>query len=251
MLNRIRREVERLEERDCPATWGVAWADPTHMTMSFAPDGTSVGGSPSVLFQTMAADGLTSVANWETQVVRAIQTWLVNTNISVGIVKDGGEALGSAGAAQGDSRFGDIRIAARPLSSGAVAEASPFTWSGSTWSGDIVLNSNYKFGIGNSTNFYDIFSVALHEAGHAFGIDGNTTDPTSAMYETYQFLTGLDSADIAAIQSLYGGARAPDQYAAASPNHTLGTATPIGLAVSNMVEGDVTTMGDVEYYSFT
>ena len=49
MNNRNRRKivrlgVERLEERAVPATFGVPWADPSRLTLSFAPDGTSVAG---------------------------------------------------------------------------------------------------------------------------------------------------------------------------------------------------------------
>ena len=62
---------------------------------------------------------------------------------------DGGQALGTVGAVQGDTRFGDVRIAAAPQSSGLVANAAPFSWSGTTLSGDVVFNANYPFRTGN------------------------------------------------------------------------------------------------------
>jgi hypothetical protein len=60
MNNRNRRKfvrlgIERLEERAVPATFGVPWADPSRLTLSFAPDGTSVAGQPSALFKTLDA----------------------------------------------------------------------------------------------------------------------------------------------------------------------------------------------------
>src|SRR5436305_15289671 len=41
--------VERLEDRCVPATFGVAWPDGMHLTLSFAPDGTVIAGDPSSL----------------------------------------------------------------------------------------------------------------------------------------------------------------------------------------------------------
>ena len=55
---------------------------------------------------------------------------------------DDGSPLGAPGLVQGDTRFGDIRIAAAPLPGTSIAVGSPYLLSGSTWSGDIVLNSN-------------------------------------------------------------------------------------------------------------
>ena len=52
---RLRPALEQLEDRLTPALYGVPWPDPSHLTLSFVPDGTDVGGSPSVLFQKLNA----------------------------------------------------------------------------------------------------------------------------------------------------------------------------------------------------
>src|SRR5439155_12200504 len=129
------------------------------LTLSFAPDSTLGGISASNLFQTLNAVAPTST--WEREILRAFQTWAVNGNINIAVVPDGGQPLGSAGAVQGDSRFGDIRIAAAPgaVNSPEIADANPFYWSGTTWSGDVLLNSSQPFGVGQQASFYDIFSV--------------------------------------------------------------------------------------------
>src|SRR5438105_15961150 len=99
--------VERLEDRCTPATWGNPWPDPQHLTLSFVPDGTPVGGQTSNLFQAMSPLGPTQV--WQTAMLRAFQTWAVQANINIGVVADQGLPLGTTGAVQGDARFGDIR----------------------------------------------------------------------------------------------------------------------------------------------
>ena len=47
--------VEPLEDRTVPVTWGNPWPDATHLTLSFAPDGTAVGDRTSELFRTLDA----------------------------------------------------------------------------------------------------------------------------------------------------------------------------------------------------
>jgi hypothetical protein len=49
----------------------------------------------------------------------------------------------------------------------------------------------------------DLFTVALHEAGHALGL-AHSDQPGAVMYPYYRQAYGLTSDDIAAIQELYG-----------------------------------------------
>ena len=52
-----RPALESLEDRAVPATFGVPWNDPSHLTLSFAPDGTAIAGHTSSLFQTLERPG--------------------------------------------------------------------------------------------------------------------------------------------------------------------------------------------------
>src|SRR6476646_1284185 len=128
--------LERLEDRYAPSTSGIAWPDNQHLTLSFVPDGTPVGNSSSNLFRTLNA--VAPTATWEREILRAFQTWAASANLNIGVVADGGQPLGATGAVQGDTRFGDIRIAAVPLAPGTLITNTSFQWSGTTWSGDLV-----------------------------------------------------------------------------------------------------------------
>jgi hypothetical protein len=66
--------------------------------------------------------------------------------------------------------------------------------------GDIHLDADESWQAGS---FVDLFSVALHETGHALGL-AHSNDPSSVMYPFYKLTTTLTADDITGIQKIYG-----------------------------------------------
>lgn len=250
---RVRRlrhgALEALETRVLlSSTAGPGWTHPDQLTLSFVPDGALVAGYSNSLSSVLGAAG--STADWQGAVARAFHTLSSVTNVSVGIVSDDGSALGTPGLLQGDLRFGDIRIAAAPLSSDvyAISVLADGTAAG-TWAGDLIFNSNYQW-----TSLEDIYSVALHEGGHILGLPGSD-DPQSIVFPQWAAGTLLHpaEADIAALQDLYG-IRDLDPNEAGSGNNTIDVATLVGRPgnyrgyVPQIAWGDLSGAPDVDWF---
>lgn len=212
----LRPQAECLEDRKLLyATLGGQWTYGSRITYSFAPDGTDVGGLTSSWNKRMSDLGIAENV-WKDQFRKAAATWSFFANINMVEVSDDGSGFSVPGNQQGDSRFGDIRIAGVGLSSNVLASALlPPPFNGGTLAGDIVMNSNANWGV-NTT--YDLMSVALHEFGHSLGMDHSTISQ-AVMYYTYggqkQLLT---NDDIAGVRSIYD-ARQPDPFEGASGNN--------------------------------
>lgn len=246
----VRIRLETLEDRSVPATFGLPWHDPRHLTLSFAPDGTAIAAHSSDLHAALGSQS--SPAAWQRTVLEAFQSWAAVADLDFGVVADGGLAFGTPGLAQGDPRFGDVRVGAHPMSPEVLAVAVPPdpALSGS-WSGDVLLNSSYRF-IGQP---YSLKAVVMHEAGHALGL-GNSGDPNSVMFTTYSTGTQtLSAEDVARIQALYG-VRSPDRYEGTRGNDRRGLASallaPAGFKGETplVAFGDVSTTADVDFFSF-
>jgi hypothetical protein len=134
----------------------------------------------------------------ESEIERAFQEWAKYAKVSF---TAGGSAL-------------TARTIAILFAAGAHGDGYPFDGPGGVLAhtfypappnaeplaGDMHFDAAENWQIGQGT---DLFSVALHEAGHALGL-GHSTDPTAVMYPYYHVATGLTADDIAGIVALYG-----------------------------------------------
>jgi hypothetical protein len=233
-------------------TSGNAWPHPQVVTLSFVPDGTNLGGVSSNLFATFNARW--STATWQYQILRAAQVWAQQANVNLSIVSDNGTAIGGGNYQQGDPSMGDIRIGGYNFGSGTLASAYlPPPVNNYSIAGDIQFNTGQPFNIGSTV---DLFTVAAHEFGHAFGLL-HSTIVSAEMYGVYTTMkTRLTSDDISGIQAVYG-ARPKDAYDQGAGDNSFATAANITNQINTnsltaLVNNlDIVNTADVAYYTFT
>jgi hypothetical protein len=134
----------------------------------------------------------------ESEILRALNTWSSVTNL---IFQSGSDPAGA--------RTVTIKFATGShgdqypfaSTSGVLAHTFyPVPVNPESIAGDMHLNANENWHAGGDV---DIYSVVLHEAGHALGL-GHTDSPGDVMYPYYRKGMLLSAHDIAAVQALYG-----------------------------------------------
>ncbi len=258
---RARLRLEALEAREVPfASTGNVWLHPELITIGFVPDGTIVSADENgYVYSTLFADlnaRFGSASVWQNEVLRAAQVWAQETNLNFALVADNGAEIGTGDYQQGDPWMADIRIGGFDFGTTALAQGYlPPEVNNYSVAGDVQFNTSRPWNVGTT---YDLFTVSLHEIGHALGLN-HSGIYTTVMYANYTGTkTGLSGDDVSGIRSVYstGGARANDAYDATA-NDSFATASDVTALIdpsttTALVEGlDVTTTADVDFFTFT
>jgi Matrixin len=210
----VRPVLEGLEARILMyATTGNHFTYGSRITWSIEPDGTNLGGTYSNLVSTM--DGKFGAGNWERAIQDAFAVWENVANINTVQVSDNGAGLDAGSYQQGSPNFGDIRIGGFAINPGVLGfTLLPPPSNGGSDSGDIILNTNQAWKMGND---YDLESVMIHEIGHALGM-GHSADSTASMYAYYHGIQQyVNNDDVAGIDSIWS-ARQEDGFVIGNQN---------------------------------
>ncbi len=156
------------------------------------------GGNVALSYFIRSLTGKIDTSTARSEIERALREWTRYASFTL-----------SPGEREGAERTLDILFAR-----GAHGDGYPFDGAGGTLAhtfypappnsepiaGDLHLDGDEPWRIGADV---DLFSVVLHETGHALGL-GHSDRPGAVMYPYYKLSTGLTDDDIAGIRALYG-----------------------------------------------
>jgi matrixin len=230
---------------------GTRWSDPSHITYSIATDGVSWDHGDNILAATF--DAKLGSGSWERAIARALATWESVANINIAQVADSPLDFDTPGRSQGDPHFGDIRFGGYAFLNNDTTTLAQSYYpppNGLTAAGNVEVNTAMNF---NLVADYDLYSVMLHETGHALGL-AHATDPAEVMYASYQGVrAGLSPGDIAGIQAIYGP-RTSDAYQQQGQGLAVSSAIDVTAALgatnqATLSDPALATIGGTEYFS--
>ncbi len=134
----------------------------------------------------------------------ATTTWAAAADIHLTLATDGGGAWNAPGPPGLD---GNIRVGAGTLPAGVLAHGYFPPPNGISAAGDIHFNDGFAWVTAGPAPGppFDVETVALHELGHALGLDHVGTIPGDIMFPFYGGLQRtLSAGDIAFMTSIYG-----------------------------------------------
>src|SRR5665213_1723724 len=176
-------------------------------------------------------------ATVQSEILRALEAWSAVTNVVFSPVASGTAArtilVTFAGGAHGDAYPFD--------SQGTILAHTfyPVPVNGESIAGDMHLNAAVNWHAGGDV---DVYSVALHEAGHALGLS-HSDKPGDVMNPYYRSGMTLSANDIGAVQALYGAPGA----ATAAPIVT----APAGTAALSLTLNAIASPGQAAQVSLS